>query len=287
LCSIRYFSVQPGWGQSPPPSPFVRNKQPSIRSHFSTLNIHQHPFTKSQLANPIFNAFRPSLQVPRSSPRLAASLSTAAQQILDSQSTAPVEWDSSAAATAASGLAEYGEMAQHGLGITYWPSDIMIRLLEFCHVSTQLPWWGSIILLTVILRVALFPLMLKTTRNISVLPYIADKQKALMEETKKARLSGELVEMRKATMKLLALYKQWGYSPFMSFWGILQIPIFFAVFRTCSRCSNLPVPGWETGGTAWFMDLTVIDPYFILPTISGVTTAVTIWVCPPNCGDMG
>jgi YidC/Oxa1 family membrane protein insertase len=205
---------------------------------------------------------------------LTASLSTAAQRILDEQVQAPVEL----ASDITNGVAEYGEMAQVGLGITYWPSDLMIRLLEFCHVSTQLPWWASIVVLTVMLRVVLFPLMLKTTRNMSILPYIADKQKVLMEESKEARLSGEVVEMRKATMKLLGLYRQWGYSPFMSFWGILQIPIFFAMFRTCWRCSNLPVPGWETGGTAWFTDLTAIDPYFILPTISGVTTAVTIWV---------
>lgn len=272
IASTRNFSLQPGW-RAPPPSLFMFRKQST--SHFSTLKIHRHSLEKSQVGNPIFSSFRPQIRFNKS-PQLTASLSTAAQRILDEgQSQAPpVEWTADAAST----IPHFGEMAQHGLGITWWPSDLMIRLLEFCHVTTQLPWWASIIILTVILRASLFPLMLKTTRNIAVLPYIADKQKVLMEETKQARLSGELVEMRKATMKLMSLYKQWGYSPFMSFWGFLQIPVFFAVFRTCTRCSSLPVPGWETGGTAWFTDLTQVDPYFILPTISGVTTAVTIWV---------
>ena len=79
-------------------------------------------------------------------------------------------------------------------------------------------------------------------------------------------------------MKLMDLYREWGYSPFLGTIGLLQIPIFFAMFRTLQKCSQFPVPGWETGGTAWFTDLTAIDPYFILPAVSGLTTAVTIWV---------
>ena len=41
----------------------------------------------------------------------------------------------------------------------------------------------------------------------------------------------------------------------------------------------MPVPGFVTGGLWWFTDLTVPDPYFILPTISGLTTAWTVMVC--------
>jgi len=112
----------------------------------------------------------------------------------------------------------------------------------------------------------------------AVLPYIADKQKELFEETKKARDSNELVKMRQASMKVFDLYKEWGYSPFVNFFGFVQIPIFFAMFRAMYRTASLPVPGFQDGGALWFSDLTAIDPYFILPTVSGVTTAVTIWL---------
>lgn len=179
---------------------------------------------------------------------------------------------------ATEGIHRMGDFAQMGLGTSWWPSDLMIRLLEFCHVSTGLPWWASIALVTLMLRVALFPVMLKSTRNIAVVPYIAERQKVLLEETKRARESNELVQMRQVTMKLTDLYREWGYSPLINILGFVQVPIFFGMFRTCTRCSNLPVPGWQEGGALWFTDLTAIDPYFILPTISGVTTAVTIWV---------
>ena len=270
LSSIRCFSHRPLW-RAPPPSPFMFGKQ-SV-SRFSTLNIYRHPLGKAQTGSPLLGTFRPP--IPFSiAPRLTASLSTAAQRILDEQPDVPLEWTPDIP----NEVSQIGDMAQLGLGLSYWPTDVMIRLLEFCHVSSQLPWWGSIILLTLMLRVALFPIMLKSARNMSIVPHIMEKQQVLMEESKRARASGELVEMRRATMKLMDLYREWGYSPFLGTIGLLQIPIFFAMFRTLQKCSQLPVPGWETGGTAWFTDLTAIDPYFILPTISGITTAVTIWV---------
>lgn len=169
-------------------------------------------------------------------------------------------------------------MAQLGIGHTWWPSDIMISLLEFIHVSSQTPWWVSIALLTIVLRITLFPLALKTARNTAIIPYFRDKQTVLMEEVKKARESGELIKMRTASTKLIDLYREWGYSPFFGFAGIIQLPIFFAMFRTCWRCSHFPIPGWDTGGMLWFQDLTVSDPYLILPAISGVTTALTVLV---------
>lgn len=179
---------------------------------------------------------------------------------------------------ATEGLHQAGDFAQMGIGNSWWPSDIMISLLEFCHVSTQLPWWASILLLTFILRASLFPIMLKAARNAAIAPYIADRQKDILEETKRARDSNEVIAMRQSTMKLLGLYREWGYSPLANFIGLIQIPVFFAMFRTCWRCSNLPVPGWQDGGTLWFTDLTAIDPFYILPTISGLTMAGTILV---------
>jgi YidC/Oxa1 family membrane protein insertase len=177
------------------------------------------------------------------------------------------------------GIHKTGDFLAMGLGDGNGPSDIMIRLLEFCHVSTQLPWWASIALLSLILRITLFPLMLKLARNGAIIPYIQEAQADLLQKTKKAKESGEVVEMRQVTMETLALYRSRGYSPFVNFFGIIQLPVFFAMFRTCTRCSNLPVPGWETGGTLWFTNLTSIDPYFILPTISGLTMALNILVC--------
>jgi YidC/Oxa1 family membrane protein insertase len=49
--------------------------------------------------------------------------------------------------------------------------------------------------------------------------------------------------------------------------SIVQGVFGFCAFRLLRAMSNLPVPGLETGGFLWVMDLTHTDPYFLLPAI--------------------
>jgi len=46
------------------------------------------------------------------------------------------------------------------------------------------------------------------------------------------------------------------------------MPVFLSVFIGLRQMANLPVESMRTGGTAWFTDLTVPDPYFILPLMT-------------------
>lgn len=40
--------------------------------------------------------------------------------------------------------------------------------------------------------------------------------------------------------------------------------------------TNLPVDSMRQGGLWWFTDLTVTDPYFILPIMTSATLAITL-----------
>src|SRR6202041_2387523 len=135
--------------------------------------------------SPFFPASRPTLVLPRA--RLAAGLSSAAQRILDDKS--PSEWSPNEIVNRIpiDDIHKIGDLAEIGLANTWWPSDWFLRLLEFIHVSAELPWWGSIVVLTLMLRVSLFPLMLKTTRNMAVIPHMKDRLEPIMKELKEAR----------------------------------------------------------------------------------------------------
>jgi len=50
------------------------------------------------------------------------------------------------------------------------------------------------------------------------------------------------------------------------------------VFVGIRQMANLPVESMKTGGTAWFMDLTVSDPYFALPVMTVALLYATIEV---------
>jgi YidC/Oxa1 family membrane protein insertase len=229
-----------------------------------------------QNASPFFPASRPTLAIPRA--RLAAGLSSAAQHILNEKALSEWSPDQIANHIPVGDIHKIGDLAEIGLANTWWPSDWFLRLLEFIHVSADLPWWGSIVVLTLMLRVSLFPLMLKTTRNMAVIPHMKDRLEPIMKELKEARSADDIVRSKKSSLQLLELYKEWGYGPFVNFFGLVQLPIFISMFRALYRSAHLPVPGLQTGGILWFTDLTATDPYFILPMISGITTSVTIFV---------
>lgn len=42
--------------------------------------------------------------------------------------------------------------------------------------------------------------------------------------------------------------------------------------------ANLPVDSLKTGGLYWFTDLTLADPYYILPMITSLTLLATLEV---------
>jgi len=56
------------------------------------------------------------------------------------------------------------------------------------------------------------------------------------------------------------------------------MPIFLSVFVGLRQMANLPVESMKTGGTAWFMDLTITDPYYILPLATVTLLYATIEV---------
>jgi len=56
------------------------------------------------------------------------------------------------------------------------------------------------------------------------------------------------------------------------------------VFVGLRQMCNLPVESLKTGGTAWFTDLTVADPYYALPLMTsaflyGVIEVSLVFIC--------
>ncbi|EEB10117.1 mitochondrial inner membrane protein OXA1L, putative [Pediculus humanus corporis] len=50
-----------------------------------------------------------------------------------------------------------------------------------------------------------------------------------------------------------------------------QAPIFLSMFWGLRAMTNLPVESMKTGGLFWFTDLTVPDPYYVLPVMVSCT----------------
>lgn len=168
-----------------------------------------------------------------------------------------------------------GTLRELGLGRLYTAPGLLQNLLEFVHVSTGFAWIASIALATVIIRVALFPLMLKSIRNTSKLAMINPVIKEEMAKLTQANKDGDKAAASHAQMTMQNLFKKHDVQPIMSIVPIfIQMPVFIFFYYALNGMIALPVPGMETGGLFWFTDLTQGDPRHILPLATSVMTLV-------------
>ncbi|KAM9335435.1 mitochondrial inner membrane protein OXA1L [Symphorus nematophorus] len=163
------------------------------------------------------------------------------------------------AATTETSLAELGLAG-------YTPVGLIQNLLEFFHVDLGLPWWGAIVVGTVLARLAVFPLIVKGQREAAKLNNVLPEMTKLTTRMNEAKQSGNKFEFSKAYTDLNLFQKKHDVNPFRGFLiPLVQAPVFISFFVALRKMAYLPVPSLQTGGLLWFPDLTAADPFYILP----------------------
>ncbi|PAF44491.1 membrane protein insertase YidC [Helicobacter sp. 11S02596-1] len=149
------------------------------------------------------------------------------------------------------------DVVEYGI-ITFFAKPVFL-LLDFLH--TYIGNWGwSIILLTLIVRIILYPLSYKGMVSMQKLKDLAPKMKEIQEKYKG--------DPQKLQQHMMGLYKKNGANPMGGCLPLLlQIPVFFAIYRVLYNAVELKSAGW----ILWINDLSVMDPYFVLPLLMGVS----------------
>lgn len=131
-------------------------------------------------------------------------------------------------------------------------------LLRFFHGFV--PNWGvAIILLTVFVKLLLFPLNQKSYRSMERMREVQPKLTELREKYKNDRT--------KLTEETMKLYREHNVNPFGCLPMLLQIPIYIALYRTIYSSVEL----YKADFALWITDLSRADPYYILPVLMAVT----------------
>ncbi len=124
------------------------------------------------------------------------------------------------------------------------------------------PWWLAIVMLTVVVRIALFPLTVSQVRN-------ARKMQELAPEMRRIRQEHE-DDPRKQREEILKLHAERQTNPVGGCLPLLvQLPIFVTLYYTIKGFESLE--SFRTGGLLWFQDLTVHDPLYVLPVLYVLT----------------
>ncbi len=138
-------------------------------------------------------------------------------------------------------------------------SKLMLVILKFFH-SFIGNWGWSIILLTLTVKLALFYFANKGYTSMAKMRAVAPKLALIKEEYGDNR--------QKQSEEMMKLYRKEKINPLGGCWPIIiQIPVFIALFWMLMESVELRQAPW----ILWIKDLSLRDPYFILPVIMGVT----------------
>jgi YidC/Oxa1 family membrane protein insertase len=135
-------------------------------------------------------------------------------------------------------------------------------------------WGWAIILFTLLVKFILFPLSYKGMMSMQKLKDLAPKMKEIKEKYKgdPAKMNAQMMEM----------YKKHGANPMGGCLPLLlQIPVFFALYRVLLNAVELQGAPW----ILWIEDLAMMDPYFVLPVLMGASMWFQQKITPSNFTD--
>ncbi|HEY7216199.1 MAG TPA: membrane protein insertase YidC, partial [Thermoanaerobaculia bacterium] len=171
-------------------------------------------------------------------------------------------------------LGTFGFLARPLLAGLHWIHD---------HIVPNYGW--AIVLMTVLIKLALLPLTHKSTMSMRKMQELNPKVQAIRDRyrTKLRDKQGKpnLEMQRKMNEEVMAVYKEAGVNPAGGcFPLLLQMPILFAFYSLLSTAVDLRKAPW----ILWIKDLSVHDPYYVLPIIMGVTQVLQVRM-GPQTGD--
>ncbi|MCC2954673.1 membrane protein insertase YidC [Massilia sp. IC2-477] len=138
------------------------------------------------------------------------------------------------------------------------------------HLHSLLGNWGwTIVALTILIKLAFFPLSAAGYRSMAKMRVVTPKMQAIRE-----RYKNDPQKMQQATMEL---YKTEKINPLGGCLPILvQMPVFFALYWVLQSSVEMRGAPW----IGWITDLTQPDPFYILPIIYAVSMYITTKLNP-------
>ena len=154
-------------------------------------------------------------------------------------------------------------------GLFWWLSVPLFYVLDAIH-EVVLNWGVAIILLTLVVKVLLFPLASAGFRSMARMKQVMPQVQRLRERYGSDR--------QKMTQEMMALYKKEGANPLGGCLPLLlQMPVFFALYWVLYESVELR----HAPFVFWIKDLAAADPWFVLPLLYAGSFYVMQRMQPP------
>jgi|KBSMisStaDraftv2_1062788.scaffolds.fasta_scaffold108533_1 YidC/Oxa1 family membrane protein insertase len=179
-----------------------------------------------------------------------------------------------------------GPQDQESLAKTAKGLDLVVDYGIFTVIAAPLFWllkwlhgiignWGwAIVVMTIMIKSAFYPLNHASARSMAKMKVIAPKMKALQEQYKN--------DKQQLQVKMMEMYKTEKINPLGGCLPILvQIPVFIALYWVLLSAVELRHAPW----ILWIHDLSAPDPYYVLPVIYAVTAYLQVKLSPTPITD--
>jgi len=146
-------------------------------------------------------------------------------------------------------------------------------LLKWLH-SLIGNWGWAIVVMTILIKGAFYPLNAAAARSMAKMKIVAPKLKALQEQYAN--------DKQQLQIRMMELYKQEKINPLGGCLPILvQIPVFIALYWVLLSAVELRYAPW----IGWIHDLSAPDPYFVLPIVYAITAYLQVKLSPTPITD--
>ena len=152
-------------------------------------------------------------------------------------------------------------------------AEPLFLLLKWLH-SLIGNWGWAIIVMTILIKSAFYPLNHASARSMAKMKVVAPKMKALQEQY--------AADKQQLQVKMMELYRQEKINPLGGCLPILvQIPVFIALYWVLLSAVELRHAPW----ILWIHDLSAPDPYYILPVVYAITAYLQVKLSPTPISD--
>ena len=155
-------------------------------------------------------------------------------------------------------------------GFLWWLAVPLFYLLDWIHELIAQNWGVAIILMTLVIKLALYPLSAASYKSMAKMRKVAPQMKRLQERHAgdRQRLSQEMME----------LYKKEKANPLGGCLPmLLQMPVFIALYWVLYESVELR----QAPFFLWIDDLASMDPFFVLPILMGASMYFQQLLNPP------
>uniref|UniRef100_A0AC34QRQ0 Membrane insertase YidC/Oxa/ALB C-terminal domain-containing protein n=1 Tax=Panagrolaimus sp. JU765 TaxID=591449 RepID=A0AC34QRQ0_9BILA len=176
---------------------------------------------------------------------------------------------------------DVGQSVLEELGLfSYWkPSSYVRMALESLHLYCDMPWWGAIMAATVALRLMTIFVPIMSQKLVAKQSQYKPELDGFRKKLQDAQAEGNNLAVQQVLLEQRSFMVSKDIKLGRQLLVMLGNGVIFATqFFAIRGMANVNYPGFSTGGIAWFMDLTSVDPLYLLPIISAATLHLVLRV---------